>query len=93
MINKMIYKMMKYAGLALLLLTAPLAAAHTGSGEHGLLSSIANPLLGIDHLLASGLLYACAALAAFGWRGNTYLVARIAGIFFALAGSWILLAN
>ena len=83
MINKMIYKMMKYAGLALLLLTAPLATAHTGSGEHDLLSSVAHPLLGFDHLLASGLLYACAALAAFGWRENTSLLARLAGIFFA----------
>lgn len=93
MINKMIYKMMKYAGLALLLLTAPLAAAHTGSGEHGLLSSVAHPLLGLDHLLASGLLYACAALAAFGWRENSTLFARIVSIFFAVAGSWMLFAN
>ena len=93
MIYKVIDKMMKYTGLALLLLTAPLAAAHTGSGEHGLLSSIAHPLLGFDHLLVCGLLYACAALAAFGWRENTTLFARLVGIFFAVAGSWILLAN
>ena len=93
MINKMIYKMTRSAGLALLALIAPLAEAHTGSGEHGLLSSIAHPLLGFDHLLASGLLYACAALVAFGWRENTTLFVRLVGIFFALAGSWILLAN
>ena len=43
---------MKIIGIALLSMIAPLAEAHTGVGQHGLMSGLAHPFLGLDHLLA-----------------------------------------
>lgn len=44
--------MMKIIAIALLSVIAPLAEAHTGLAQNGLLSGLAHPFLGLDHLLA-----------------------------------------
>lgn len=43
---------MKVIGIAILLLAAPFAEAHTGLAQHGFMSGLSHPLLGIDHLMA-----------------------------------------
>lgn len=44
--------MMKIIAIALLSVIAPLAEAHTGVAQHGFMSGLAHPFLGLDHLLA-----------------------------------------
>lgn len=43
---------MKIIAIALLSVISPLAEAHTGVVQHGFLSGLAHPFLGLDHLLA-----------------------------------------
>jgi urease accessory protein len=44
--------MMKIIAIALLSVITPLAEAHTGVAQHGFMSGLAHPFLGLDHLLA-----------------------------------------
>ena len=43
---------MKIIAIALLSVIAPLAEAHTGVTQHGFMSGLAHPFIGLDHLLA-----------------------------------------
>ena len=44
--------MMKIIAIALLSVITPLAEAHTGVAQHGFMSGLAHPFIGLDHLLA-----------------------------------------
>ena len=44
--------MMKIIAIALLSVIAPIAEAHTGIAQHGFMSGLAHPFIGLDHLLA-----------------------------------------